>query len=105
MDQQTLLTIGKRLKELEKLFNNLSIADINNQSKLRGKNKILLDHFENSKSKIINKDEIAEIIWDNPDVTDWAINQVISRFRKKLKKLGINPKRLETINNRGYMWN
>jgi len=62
MDQQTLLTIGKRLKELEKLFNNLSIADINNQSKLRGKNKILLDHFENNKSKIINKDEIAGII-------------------------------------------
>lgn len=105
MDNQTLVTIGKKLKELEKLFESLSLENTSNQNKLKGKNKILFDYFEKNKGKIVNKDKIAEIIWNNPDITDWAINQVISRFRKKLKKIGINPKKLETINKIGYKWN
>src|SRR3989344_9245494 len=57
----------------------------------------LIVYLEKSKNKLINRDEIAEIIWkdfNDIDYSDWAIDQIISRFRKKLKRAGIDPQRL-----------
>lgn len=96
-----------------KVFDNLSIFNAENTEKilknrLRGKYKILHLYLTKNKKQIISKDDMADIIWDQKNdefASDWAINQVISRFRKKLIKFGVDPTRLETVNGKGYIWN
>lgn len=62
--------------------------------------------FLKNKNKIVDREEIAEVIWNSneADYTDWAVDQKISRFRKKIHKYGLDPKFLETIKGRGYKW-
>jgi len=57
-----------------------------------------------NKNKVVTREKIASTIWgdDESDYTDWAIDQKISRFRKKVSKYGLNPDFLETIKGRGY---
>lgn len=74
---------------------------------LEGKDKKIFSTFINSKNKLISKDQIAEIIWgENYDefYSDWTIDQTVSRFRKKIEKLGITPEALTTIKGKGYKW-
>lgn len=56
-------------------------------------------------NKLRNRDEIGEVLWgkDSYDkYSDWAIDQLVSKLRKKLDKLGISKKTLTTIRGRGY---
>ncbi|MBM3209246.1 winged helix-turn-helix domain-containing protein [Candidatus Shapirobacteria bacterium] len=56
---------------------------------------------------VISRDEIAEILWGKESYdkySDWSIDQMISQLRKKLNQLGISPKSLQTIRDRGYRW-
>ncbi len=50
-----------------------------------------------NKNKVVTREKIASTIWgdDESDYTDWAIDQKISRFRKKVSKYGLNPDFLE----------
>lgn len=56
----------------------------------------LLRVFLQNKEKLYSKDEIAKILWGknwHEKYSDWAIDQQVSRLRRKLKKLGLkeNP--------------
>jgi DNA-binding response OmpR family regulator len=38
------------------------------------------------------------------DISLWAIDQAVSRFRKKLAEAGTDPELLKTIKKKGYIW-
>lgn len=65
----------------------------------------LLTYFLKKSNIVHSRDEIAETIWGKESYekySDWAIDQLISKIRKKLKKLGANGNALITIRGRGY---
>jgi DNA-binding response OmpR family regulator len=56
-------------------------------------------------NKLKTRDEISNVLWGEESYdkySDWAIDQLMSKLRKKLKKLGINKNTLVTIRGRGY---
>jgi hypothetical protein len=64
--------------------------------------KLLFDYFTDHPSQIISRDQIAAIIWGSNSTqkySDWAIDQLLSRLRAKLKNTGYQ---LSTIKNRGF---
>jgi hypothetical protein len=92
---------------------------MNNLQLLLENKKILLDKYLNTtekdiysllaknKRRLIKKENIAKVIWGQnyaEKYSDWAVDQVISRFRKKISKAGIDPKSLSTIKGKGYKW-
>ncbi len=56
------------------------------------------------KHKRIVRDQVANIIWNIKDssYSDWALDQFISRIRKKLMNLGFAKDILQTIKNQGF---
>ena len=56
------------------------------------------------KSKLCTRDDIGDILWGNDSYekySDWAIDQLMSKLRKKLTDLGVKEK-LVTVRGKGY---
>lgn len=56
-------------------------------------------------NKLKTRDEIGNVLWGDESYdkySDWAIDQLMSKLRKKLKKLGFDKSTLTTIRGRGY---
>ncbi|MDP2860497.1 MAG: winged helix-turn-helix domain-containing protein, partial [bacterium] len=56
-------------------------------------------------NKLRSRDEIGDAIWGKDAYdrySDWAIDQLISKLRKKLLKLGVKKSSLVTVRGRGY---
>jgi len=57
------------------------------------------------KNRLVSREKIARLAWREKwlDVySDWALDQTISRLRKKLKILGINPLLVKTVKKKGF---
>ena len=55
--------------------------------------------------KIVDRDEVADQIWGEDSVnkySDWAIDQLFSRLRKKLEVLAIGGEVIKTVKGRGF---
>ncbi len=64
--------------------------------------KDIMEHMKNNEE--VTKEEIARIIWGseaNEKYSEWAIEQRMSRLRKKIRQLGYNID-IETLYNKGY---
>ena len=75
---------------------------------LTDKENTVITHLSRNKGRLLTKENVALKIWgkkDNIDYSDWAVDQFISRLRKKLAKAGIDPEVLKTVKGRGYKWN
>lgn len=60
--------------------------------------------FLQKPNNIITRDDIGDILWGEDNYqkySDWAIDQLISKLRKKIRKVGSNAKIL-TLRGRGY---
>ena len=56
------------------------------------------------KGRLVSRCELVNAVFDNPDeVSDWAIDKLVSRFRKKLSLAGFEGK-LETWKGKGFRW-
>jgi DNA-binding winged helix-turn-helix (wHTH) protein len=65
----------------------------------------LLAHFLKEPNRVFSRDEIAEAIWSKESYekySDWAIDQLMSKLRKKLGDLGADENMLVTVRGRGY---
>ncbi len=63
--------------------------------------------FKSNENKLVSRDQIARIIWGKnyeEKYSDWAIDQTVSRFRKKIAKYYISKDTIKTIKGRGYKW-
>lgn len=66
----------------------------------------LWKYLDINSGQLINKETLASIIRPNntENLSLWAQDQFVSRFRKKLLRSGIDPNRLETLKGKGYVW-
>lgn len=66
----------------------------------------LLNYFKKNSGEIIDKSIIIDILRpeNNEEITFWAIDKAISRFRNKLVRSGIDPIILKTVKGKGYIW-
>ncbi|MBU0618905.1 winged helix-turn-helix domain-containing protein [Patescibacteria group bacterium] len=71
------------------------------------KERRVLKFLLSKKDRLVSRDEIAQAVlgnqWEN-NYSDWAIDQTISRLRKKLAGLSISPKIIKTIRGKGLVF-
>ncbi len=66
----------------------------------------VMKHFIQKRGMIVTRDDIARQLWPSDtkaQYSDWAIDQMIARLRKKMTQLSLNPKLLKTLRGKGYM--
>lgn len=74
---------------------------------LSKKERIFITLLLKSKKKIISKDTIAQAIWGDSwedKYSDWAMDILVYRVRKKLKSIGVDEKLLKTIKKKGFVF-
>jgi len=57
------------------------------------------------KGKVVSREKMAEAIWGENWVevySDWALDQIVSRLRRKLRGLGVSPSLLKTVKKKGF---
>lgn len=66
----------------------------------------LWSYLKKHPRQFISKDEVFLMLRPNvtSDISLWAIDKAISRFRKKLDKCGIDSSLFKTIKGKGYIW-
>lgn len=80
------------------------IGNINIEEKFTRQEYEILSFFMQEPNKLHTRDEISEAMWGKEayeKYSDWAIDQIMSKIRKKLQNLGVG-KSLVTIRGRGY---
>lgn len=93
-------TIWINLKD-QIILNNIMIDRVFSQ-----KEKKLLKYFLSNKLRTISREEAAEAFWREKFkelYTDWALDQIIKRLRKKFASLGLHKNLIKTIKNQGYI--
>ena len=69
----------------------------------------LLSYLVQSPVRIINRDEIIEVVWSDQistaGITDQAVDQLIFRLRRKIEDDPNNPIHLQTVKGRGFRFN
>src|SRR5690606_17184082 len=66
----------------------------------------LLQYFLSQQGEVISRDTLGDVIWGEESedkFSEWAIDQHISRLRKKLKRMGIGIS-IKTVKGRGYIY-
>lgn len=107
MPEPVLEDLGQNIGFDEK-FNAVAINGKPVEEKLTRQEHQLLASFLRQPNKLFARDEIAEVIWAKESYekySDWAIDQLISKLRKKLADLGVAEKALVTVRGRGYKFN
>lgn len=64
----------------------------------------LLDH----KGGVVSRDMLAKAIWPvrtDEQYSDWAIDQLMTRLRKRLVQLSLSPKLIHVVRGKGYRLN
>lgn len=64
----------------------------------------VIKYFLSDPRKLRTREEIGEVLWGEESYekySDWAIDQLVSKLRKKLKKMGTSSS-LTTLRGRGY---
>lgn len=65
---------------------------------------VLVKYIFQNQRRIITRDELTNIIWpsDDEEYSDWAFDQIISRFRQQLQELGFPLSVFKTLKGKGY---
>lgn len=89
-----------------KLFKNSFFVN-GDKIKLTKKEFVVMSALYKNKGKSVSPEAIGDVLWkENPDEFSlWAIAQIIRRLRKKLAFYFINPQRIKSVRNEGYMLN
>lgn len=64
--------------------------------------------FIEKQGSVISREEIASMIWQvhtEDNYSDWAIDQVVARLRKRLKDLSLSPELIRVARGKGYLLN
>lgn len=66
----------------------------------------LLRYFLQQADKIIERDELINVVWEGnkstAGITDQAVDQLIFRLRRKIETDANNPQHLQTVKGRGF---
>lgn len=82
-------------------LNNVPIDKFFSRKELR-----VLRLLVEKEGNIVSRNDVATVIWPTDtekEYSDWAIDQLIARLRKRLQTLYISPKSIRVIRGKGYM--
>lgn len=66
---------------------------------------VVLKAILKESNQVISRDQIANLLGGNQNLpTNWAIDKLVSRIRKKLSVLDINPKIITSVYGKGYIY-
>mgnify|MGYP001075224585 CR=1 FL=1 len=92
------LKLGKR----KRIFlNNVSV-----EKNFSNKEKAVLTLLLKNKDKVVDRERIADSLWSGiweEKYSDWAIDQTISRLRKRLVFLGLSSGLIKTVRGKGFV--
>lgn len=103
----TLIEQESKLNKFILRENNLFIGNVDITLKLTKKERIFVSLLLSTKKRVISRDTVAKAIWGKnweEKFSDWAIDRLVHRVRKKLKSLGIDEKLLKTIKKKGFVF-
>lgn len=83
-------------------LNNLDVT-----SNFSKKERHILQKFLTNKNKILSREEVASAYWGDAaheEYSDWAIDQLISRLRKKMSRAGSFSTTIQAVRGRGYLY-
>lgn len=96
-----------RLKEFRVKDDRIFIGERDITSALSRKERSFMLLMLTSLKKIVARDKAAQIIWGEnweEKYSDWAIDRLVHRIRKKLKALRIDEKLLKTVKKKGFIF-
>lgn len=86
---------------------NIIINNVNvNQMFSRGERELFRFLLQNQNT-VISREKLAQAIWKEEyyeKYSDWALDQMVKRFRDKMGKLGLNKLTLQTKKNQGFIF-
>jgi DNA-binding response OmpR family regulator len=88
----------------EYLKEKIEKSETNGETHLTKKEFLLYTLLDENKNEIIDREKIEETVWpeySNYGVSDWSIDRLVSRLRKKLEGQESEFK-IETIRTRGF---
>ncbi len=97
----------KEKNRLEIKNNTIELNGVSIEIFLSKSEKKLLRLFLEKHNQIISRMKIASILWgeiDQNQYTDWALDQMMYRFRKKLAKLDLDNNLIKTVKNKGFIY-
>lgn len=83
------------------------LGDVHIEEKFTRQEYDVLYAFLKNQERIITREDIGTVLWGSNNYekySDWAIDQLMSKLRKKLKQLGVDVK-ITTLRGRGYKMN
>lgn len=92
--------------QIEIFEHRIRLNQVNVDSNFSKKEKKALKMLLDKKNYVVARDDLAKAIWTHEsedDYSDWAIDRIIARLRKKLQVLGLPKDTVQTLRNRGYM--
>jgi len=93
--------------KIEVSGNRLVVGDVPIDALLSVQEQTVLRLFINRAGKIVSRDEIAKVVWkDNWEdaYSDWAIDQLIFRLRKKCIELNFNKSIIQAVKGKGFRY-
>lgn len=96
-----------KLEELKIIDNKIIIGKKDITLSLSKKERNMLLLLLSSKKKIVNRDLLAQHIWGNEweeKYSDWAIDRLAYRLRKRLISLGIDGSLFQTVKKKGFVF-
>lgn len=91
------------LKVIDHKYLFVGPVSVTNRFSKREKN--LLIYFLEHKNEVVMRDDVASILWDGEaavDYTDWTLDQVINRLRKKIHSLHLLSDCIKTRKGKGF---
>ncbi|MBI4058533.1 winged helix-turn-helix transcriptional regulator [Candidatus Gottesmanbacteria bacterium] len=87
------------LKDNRVYLNNITVHKIFSRKEYRA-----LKLLVAKKNQIVTRDEIGKSLWqDDTEYSDWAIDQLICRLRKRFMELSLSPKIIRSVRGKGYI--
>lgn len=96
-----------RLNKFQVRNNYIFIGEKEITSNLSRKERAFLYLLLSSKRKIVSRDKVAQTIWGKDweeKYSDWAIDRLVYRIRKKFKTLGMDKNLLKTAKKKGFVF-
>ncbi len=78
---------------------------VNVSSHFSTKEKTVLVYLLKNQGVVVSRQQLAKEIWGEGkegDYSDWALDQIITRLRKKLSRLNVAQKSLKTVKRKGF---
>jgi len=101
ISQQTVKENNLSLGKDQKIFlNSFPVDYFFSKTEKKG-----LRFFLNQTSRLITRNQLGTILWNDSDFSDWALDQFIKRLRNKLIKLGLDRQLIKTKKNQGFVFN